>query len=95
MAPLYVARRKLNQAISKHIVVVNEEVVGAEINRPLPELLAAQHGFRSRTARLSKADSLDQTLAELGRGRQLQRLQWWGYCAITAIERGRLLTSVP
>ena len=58
-------RRKLNQAIFKHIFVANEEVVGDEINSPLAELLAAQHGFRARAAGLNKGDSLDQALAEL------------------------------
>ncbi|GAB3612131.1 hypothetical protein GCM10027415_04710 [Humibacter ginsengisoli] len=38
-------RRLLNQAIFKHIYVVNEEVVGDEINTPLRELLAAQRGW--------------------------------------------------
>ena len=58
-------RRKLNQAIFKHIFVVNEEVVGDEINSPLAELLAAQHGFRAREAGLSKQDSVDQAIADL------------------------------
>ena len=60
-------RRKLNQAIFKHIFVVNEEVVGDEINSPLAELLAAQHGFRAREAGLTKQDSVDQALADLFR----------------------------
>ena len=58
-------RRKLNQAIFKHLFVVNEEVVGDEINSPLAELLAAQHGFRAREAGLTKQDSVDQAIADL------------------------------
>lgn len=58
-------RRKLNQAIFKHIFIANEEVVGDEINSPLAELLAAQHGFRAREASLNKDDALNQALAEL------------------------------
>ena len=58
-------RRKLNQAIFKHIFVANEEVVGDEINSPLAELLAAQHGFRAREAGLNKDDVLQQALVEL------------------------------
>jgi hypothetical protein len=45
-------RRKLNQAIFKHIFVANEEVVGDEINSPLAELLAVQHRFRAQEAGL-------------------------------------------
>ncbi|MFT4050739.1 MAG: zinc ribbon domain-containing protein [Microbacterium sp.] len=38
-------RRMLNQAIFKHIYVVNEEVVGDELNTPMRELLASQRGW--------------------------------------------------
>ncbi len=58
-------RRKLNQAIFKHIFVANEEVVGDDINSPLAELLAAQYGYRAREAGLNKDDALEQALAEL------------------------------
>ena len=58
-------RRKLNQSIFKHIFVANEEVVGDEINSPLAELLAAQHGFRAQAAGLNEGDALDQAFAEL------------------------------
>jgi site-specific DNA recombinase len=60
-------RRKLNQAIFKHIFVANEEVVGDEVNSPLAELLAAQHGFRARSTGLNEDDSLEQAIAELVR----------------------------
>ena len=38
-------RRMLNQAIFKHIYVVNEEVIGDELNTPMRELLSAQRGW--------------------------------------------------
>ncbi len=40
-------RRMLNQAIFKHIYVVNEEVVGDELSSPLCELLASQRGWEA------------------------------------------------
>lgn len=38
-------RRMLNQAIFKHVYVVNEEVIGDELNTPMRELLASQRGW--------------------------------------------------
>lgn len=40
-------RRLLNQAIFKHIYVVNEEVTGDELNTPMRELLASQRGWEA------------------------------------------------
>ena len=40
-------RRLLNQAIFKHIYVVNDEVIGDELNSPMRELLAAERGWAS------------------------------------------------
>ncbi len=38
-------RRMLNQAIFKHVYVLNEEVTGDELNTPMRELLATQRGW--------------------------------------------------
>lgn len=40
-------RRQLNQAIFTRIYVVNDEVVGDELNSPMRELLAAERGWAS------------------------------------------------
>ncbi len=40
-------RKLLNQAIFKRIYVVNEEVIGDELNSPMRELLAAERGWAS------------------------------------------------
>jgi site-specific DNA recombinase len=40
-------RRLLNQAIFAHIYIVNDEVVGDQLNSSLAELLAAQRGWES------------------------------------------------
>ncbi len=86
-------RRKLNQAIFKHIFVANEEVVGDEINSPLAELLAAQHGFRAQEAGLNKNDSFDQATAELMRhsAPTTRATPKGGSCAVTVED---LLTGI-
>ena len=86
-------RRKLNQAIFKHIFVANEEVVGDEINSPLAELLAVQHGFRAQEAGLNKNDSLDQAIAELMRhsAPTTRATPKGGSCAVTVED---LLTGI-
>lgn len=86
-------RRKLNQAIFKHTFVANEEVVGDEINSPLAELLAVQHGFRAQEAGLNRNDSLDQAIAELllHSAPTTRATQKGGSCAVTVED---LLTGI-
>ena len=71
----------------------NEEVVGDEINSPLAEILAVQHGFRAQEARLNKVDSIDQAIAELMRhsAQTTRATPKGGSCAVTVED---LLTGI-
>ncbi|MGF3940070.1 hypothetical protein, partial [Staphylococcus aureus] len=57
-------RRMLNQAIFKHIYVVNEEVVGDELNTPMRELLASQRGWTAFEAAEDIVYARDLAIAE-------------------------------
>lgn len=60
-------RRLLNQAIFAHIYVVNDEVIGDELNSPLAELLAAERGWSAFQAGLGAEAATAQAHAELTR----------------------------
>ena len=63
-------RRMLNQAIFKHIYVVNEEVTGDDLNTPMRELLATQRGWSAfeTTEDLAYAHDLAHAEATLHEG---------------------------
>jgi len=86
-------RRKLDQALFKHIFVTNEKVVRDEINSPLAEPLAAQHGFHAQEVGLNTGKSPDQALAELLRhpAPTTKATSKGGSCAVTV---GDLLAGI-
>lgn len=60
-------RRLLNQAIFAHVYVVNDEVIGDELNSPLAELLAAERGWSAFQAGLDSETATAQAQGELAR----------------------------
>ncbi len=64
-------RRLLNQAIFKRIYVVNDEVVGDELNSPMRELLAAERGWSAHLEGNDLNDAIQVTRLEAGRHESL------------------------
>ncbi len=81
-------RRKLNQAIFTAIYVVNDEVIGDEIQSPLAELLAAQRGHQAFQSGLDPRGALTQAQAELRRHTSVttKAAPKDGSCAVTLEE---------
>lgn len=62
-------RRRLNQAIFKHLFVYSERVTGHDMNTPLAELLAADAGWRAKQSTGDRATAKSAATAALKRNR--------------------------
>lgn len=66
-------RRLLNQAIFTRIYVVNDEVVGDELNSPMRELLATERGWASRLEGADFATAIQIAHSEAQRHNTLEK----------------------